>query len=105
MKEKEIRKYETMVEAINHLREEGYTEDFNIKPNCLECINRGIELNPDEFEIDGFMRFEGMTDPADSSILYIITSDKHNIKGTLVNSYGAYSDPEMAKMMDKLEIR
>lgn len=102
---KEVKDFDTMVEAINHLKLEGYTEDFNIKANCLECLNKGITLEPDDFEVEGFMRFEGMSDPSDSSILYFLTSEKYNVKGVLVNSYGAYSDPETAKLMQKLEVR
>ena len=28
--------YETLTEGINALKKQGYTEDFNLKQNCLE---------------------------------------------------------------------
>jgi ubiquitin len=30
--------YETLTEVIVALKEQGYTEDFNVKENCLKCI-------------------------------------------------------------------
>jgi len=29
----------TLSETMNELRKEGYTEDFNLHQNCLECRN------------------------------------------------------------------
>lgn len=95
--------YDTMVEAINALREQGYKEDFNLKENCLECISGKQELYPHEFEIDKYFRFEGESNPDDSSILYAISSDMHDMKGVLVNSYGIYSDDLTDEMLEKLK--
>lgn len=94
--------YNTLVDAINGLRKQGYTEDFNLKQNCLECRARNFELFHDEFQIDKLFRFEGNTDPSDQSILYAISSEKHQIKGVLVNGYGIYSDELTNEMIDKL---
>jgi len=48
--------------------------------------------------VTNFYRFEGITDPADMAVLYLIeTAD--GAKGTLVDAYGTYSDPEVAKLI------
>jgi hypothetical protein len=52
-----------------------------------------IQLAPKEFEVDPYDRFEGPTNPADESVLYAISRAKFNLKGTLVNGYGIYSEP------------
>lgn len=73
--------FDTITDAVNSLRKEGYTEDFNLRPNCLECRDGHFLIFYDEFQVDKFYRFEGMSDPADSSILYAISSNKYNLKG------------------------
>ena len=97
--------YDTLSGAITQLREEGYTEDFNLRQNCLECRNGNFKVFADEFEVDKFFRFEGASDPDDSSILYAISSPAYNIKGVLVNAYGIYSEPIVDEMMAKLKLR
>lgn len=95
--------YETVTEALNDLAKRGYTYDFNIhsEKECLVCNNM-TELAPEEFEIDETYRFEGDTDPADEMILFAISSEKHAIKGTLINAYGIYSDSVANKVVAKL---
>jgi hypothetical protein len=97
--------YETLTEAIQALRSEGYTEDFNLKENCLECREGKFRIFHDEFEIDSFYRFEGMTDPSDQTILYAISSPVHSLKGLLVNAYGIYADPVADEMAKKLSVK
>lgn len=98
------RDFDTLSEAMNVLREEGYSEDFNLKQNCLECRNGAFKIFHDEFEVDEYHRFEGMSDPGDASILYAISSDKYDLKGQLVNGYGIYSEDLTDDMLNKLKI-
>jgi len=82
--------YDTLSEAVNDLVKRGYTTDFLVQENdCLLCSNHSMELSPEEFEIDEIYRFEGMTDPADESIVFAISSPKHQVKGLVINSFGA----------------
>lgn len=62
--------FDTLVEGINELKKQGYAEDFNLKQNCIECRNGEYKIFHNEFEIDKFFRFEGDSNPDDSSILY-----------------------------------
>jgi hypothetical protein len=94
--------YETLTEAIIALKQQGYTEDFNLKENCLECIAGRQELLPHEFNIDKSFRFDVDEDPSDQAMLYAISSDMHNVKGLLVNGYGIYSDDTSNEMLEKL---
>ncbi|QQS30350.1 MAG: phosphoribosylpyrophosphate synthetase [Sphingobacteriales bacterium] len=94
--------YDTMVEAINSLKLQGYVEDFNLRNNCLECRNGEFQIFHDEFHIDKQFRFEDNTDPDDQAILYAISSEKYQLKGILVNGYGIYSDELTNKMLEKL---
>ena len=93
--------YNTLVEAIEGLEKEGYTEEFNLKQNYLESSNGKFQILHHEFEIDKFFRFEGETDPSDESIVYAISSAKYNLKGVLISAYGIYSEPLVDEMMKK----
>jgi hypothetical protein len=95
----------TLSETMNELRKEGYTEDFNLQQNCLECRNGEFKVFADEFKVDKFFRFEGASNPSDSSILYAISSTSKNVKGVLVNAYGIYSEPVTDEMLEKIDIR
>jgi len=97
--------YETLSEAINDLTERGYTFNFNIKSDLIECAENKIYLQPDEFEIDEVHRFEGDTDPGDENILFAISSAKHNIKGLIVNAFGMYSDSFSSELISKLNMK
>lgn len=96
--------YGTLSETINALNELGYTLDFNINEECLLCHKTNTRLSPDDFQIDKFYRFEGMTDPEDQSILYAISSPKFEVKGLLVNGYGTDADEYSAMLISKLKV-
>ena len=97
--------YETLTQAINALKSQGYTQDFNLKENCLECIAGNKKLLPYEFTIDKSFRFDVNEDPSDQAVLYAISSSIHNIKGLLVNGYGIYSDEMSNDMLEKLKAK
>ncbi len=99
-----MKQYVTLSETMNELRKEGYTEDFNLKQHCLECRNGQYKVFAEDFKVDKYYRFEGESNPSDAAILYAISSDRHQLKGVLVNGYGIYSEPVSDEIMEKLKI-
>lgn len=95
--------YDTLSEALTDLKKRGYTYDFNIECDRVECKHLELKLRPDEFEITEFYRFEGDSNPGDQEIVYAIESTD-GVKGTLVDAYGIYSDEISADMISKLKI-
>lgn len=94
----------TLSEVTNLLKERGYTIDFNLKENCLECGGNLLKIFPGEFMVDKHYRFEGPSDPGDEAIVYAISSAKYNLKGVLVNGYGISGESitnEMIKALDE----
>ena len=94
--------YDTVSQAVNELKQRGYTLDFNLKNNCLEC--QGQELSSNDFEITEFYRFEGNSDPGDEAVVYAIES-KNGLKGVLVNAFGVYSESLGDEMIKKLNFQ
>ncbi|MBL1232556.1 MAG: phosphoribosylpyrophosphate synthetase [Vicingaceae bacterium] len=100
-----MKTYITLSEAINDLTKKGYTVNFNIKQDCIECAENNLQLQPDEFEIDEVYRFQEMSDVDNESILYAISSTNKNVKGLLVNAYSIYADTASTKLIEKLNIK
>lgn len=88
--------------VMNSLKHKGYTEDFNLKPDGIDYQKGKLLICPDDFQIDQVYRFEGDSDPGDEAVLYAISSEKHNLKGVLVNGYGIYSNALSDAMAKKL---
>lgn len=95
--------FDTLVEALNYLKEQGFTHDFNIHNNGLHSSQDNLTLSPKDFEIVKVYRFEGMSDPADNTILYAINATKHNVKGVFINAYGVYADEISEDLLRKLD--
>lgn len=98
------RVFETLSQAVDDLVKRGYTTDFLIPEDgeCLLCTDNSLALSPEEFVIDEIYRFEGMTDPADESIVFAISSPKHQIKGMVINSFGADFGYRSSKLVEHL---
>jgi hypothetical protein len=99
-----MRTYDTLTEAIRDLKKRGFTEDFNLRPHCLQCKSRDLHVHPEDFTVEEFYRFEGMSNPDDNSVLFAISSDD-GIKGTLVDAYGVYADNLTPEMSVRLKLR
>lgn len=92
----------TLSSCINKLVLDGYTEDFKASEQGLLSLQHERLYQPREIDVVNFFRFEGASDPADNTILYVIrTSD--GIKGTLVDAYGPYADRIVEKFMQEVE--
>jgi hypothetical protein len=96
--------YDTMVDALKDLKSRGFTTDFNLAFDAIECRQTGVCLLPDAFEIVEHYRFEGNTDPSDESVVYAIQAKDGDMKGVLVNAYGMYSESASDDMIRKLTV-
>lgn len=96
-----MKNYDTLSEAMNSLKADGYTYDFNIYSGHIECNSLKLKLHPEDFEVDKMYRFEGMSSTDDNSVLYAISSKK-GIKGLLVDAYGVYAENISEAMRKKL---
>lgn len=94
--------YESALEAMQDLKERGYTLDFNLANGTLHSSSENIYLQPEDFVISHIYRFEGESDPGDNTIIYAIESPKYNVKGVFFNGYGTYSDDISEELLKKL---
>ena len=94
--------YDTVVAALTGLKSRGYTLDFNIAFDTIICDEKGICLNPNEFEITEIYRFEGDTNPDDEDVVYAVQSKDGAIKGSITSAFGIYADTVDTAMLQKL---
>jgi hypothetical protein len=93
--------YDTVVEAVQGLKQRGFTIDFNLEPDRLVCQETPLSLGPAEFEIVEVYRFEGESDPADEAAVYAIESGGGK-KGLLVTGFGISAEGIGEEMVEKL---
>lgn len=92
----------TMVSCTNMLTAQGFTTQFKAVGAGLQSLANERIFKPEEVKILNFYRFEGESDPEDSSILYAIeTLDGE--RGTLVDAYGPYSDIHVNNFVREVE--
>ena len=79
----------TSSEALERLRQKNMANEFRWTAKGFAAPN-GKTYRPDELEIVRTMRFEGMSNPDDTEILYIIKA-QDGLIGYSLDAYGAYS--------------
>lgn len=91
--------YDTVSKAIEELRKQGYTTDFNIDESSITCGDG--KFNADDFEVVDVYRYEGDSDPGDEAAVYAIRSST-GLKGILITGYGASADTASEEILEKL---
>jgi hypothetical protein len=91
---KEYSKNET--DYIKKYQDEGYTSNFLFQDGTFLDSETKNSYQPEEIFIVAHHRYEGMSDPDDMSILYIIET-KDEKKGTHLIGYGPTADLEEAE--------
>lgn len=95
--------YSSLSVAIEDLQKHGYTEDFNLVGEGIESKALKRKWTAGELDVTKFYRFEGMTNPGDNTILYLIETNDGK-KGLLVDAYGAYQGEISPEMIQKLKL-
>lgn len=92
-----------MEKCLNKLEGEGYTDHYKVEGSKLIDLTNNKKYKPKDVKAVNFYRFEGLSNPDDTSILYAIeTSDGR--RGTLADAYGMYSDDETGEFMNQVEM-
>jgi hypothetical protein len=92
----------TLVDCLAKMRDDGFKEDYTVKEGKLLSLTTSKSYTAEEINIVNFFRFEGQTDPADDSIMYVIQTTDGS-KGTLVDGYGPSSDADTSKFIVQVE--
>lgn len=94
----------TVLEIIQKLRKENYTDEFEIKDGRIISKVTKQSFSPDELIIEKNFRYEGESNPDDNAIVYALTA-ANGKRGVLVDSYGIYSDPAISELIASIPVR
>ncbi|MBA6151423.1 hypothetical protein [Gelidibacter maritimus] len=87
------------LDYIRRYEAAGFTDQFQIVDDQLQNIKSKNKYNPQDVTILKEHRYEGMTNPSDMSLLYVIETTDGS-KGTLLASYGANADNSIHNFMN-----
>lgn len=96
--------YNTMAEAVDGLRRRGYTTEFAINKSSGQVTAGDRAFKSDDLTIVEHHRFEGLSDPDDSSVIYALEAP-NGLKGVLVDAYGAYANSNTDALLKHMKDR
>lgn len=91
---KPIYHYSTVSEALDELKEKGFTYDFNLH-------EKDITANPHNYDVEHVYRYEGDSNPDDEAVVYGIKSNSGE-KGVFVAGFSANSDSDAARVLERI---
>lgn len=95
--------YRTMTEAVKGLRDRGFTANFEFIRGLFRDVGSGQTFQAEDLAIVEHHRFEGTSDPDDSSICYALhTTD--GTKGIVVDAFGTYANPQLSEFLTGVRI-
>lgn len=81
----------TLSRVMEKLIESGYKHEFRVTEKGCELAGTDEVFTPEDLLIVRVFRFEGVSDPADMSVLYAVETSSGK-KGYLLDAFGTYSD-------------
>jgi hypothetical protein len=91
----------TLSQCMTTLARNGFTANFMVVEGKLSIIDEPKKYTPEQVKIDNFYRFEGESDPSDTSILYAIQTHD-GTKGIIADAYGVYADTGVSEFMKQV---
>lgn len=88
------------INKIEQYKNKGYTASYHFTNNKLVDVDTKKEYTVKDVTIDEEYRYEGYSNPADLSILYVLTMSD-GTKGTILAAYGPNANTELASFLTK----
>ncbi|WP_220761386.1 hypothetical protein [Flavobacterium sp. UMI-01] len=89
------------IDYIKIYQEKGFVSNFYFKDKKFRNAETKVVFEPEDLFIVAEHRYEGMSNPEDMSILYVIQT-KNGDQGTFLMGYGPNSDLELAEFFKKI---
>ena len=94
---------QTLAGAIEEMAERGYTRELKVNGDRLDEVGGSRSFGAEDVVVREYRRFEGVSDPDDTSVLYAIEA-ADGTKGILIDGYGAYADPQVAAFLARVAV-
>ncbi len=89
---------DSLISGIIRAKQKGYLTEFRFEENQLIDRQSHKGYKSPDCKLIKYERFEGMSDPADSSVLFWIECIDGN-KGYISSAYGIYANDHLIKFM------
>jgi nucleotide-binding universal stress UspA family protein len=96
---------ETLSDALARLERAGFRDSFHAHDGRLRREADARTYEPEELVVEEIVRFEGESDPADSALLFALSSHDGRARGTFVAGYGTTADEDSARVVRRLAAR
>ncbi len=94
---------QTLAGAIAQFARRGFAESLSVVGDRLRAVETQKTFRAEDVVIREYRRFEGVSDPDDTAIVYAIEATG-GTRGTLVDAYGVYSDPDVGAFLERVPI-
>jgi hypothetical protein len=92
---------DTLSQVMERNRQDGYTAEFMLEADGLHLKDSDRVYQPQELRMVAHHRFEGVSDPADMTAIYLIESTD-GVKGLIVDAFGTYSDRSLSDFLKEV---
>lgn len=92
----------TLLEDIEEAKLKGFTEEFFFKENKIIGRTNKISYRNEECILIEYCIHEGLSDPSDQSILFLIKTID-GTKGCMSSAYGTYADSDLIEFTMSIE--
>lgn len=86
---------DTVVEAENQLKENGYTSELRLIDGTLHWDSDDVRCSTADAVVERLYRFEGPSDPGDEMIVFGLRDPATGRLGYLSSGFGPAADPEI----------
>jgi hypothetical protein len=96
--------YTSLAEAMQELKKRGFTANFEFLDTAFRDVDSGRTFKAEDLTIVEHYRFEGASDPDETSVVYAIESDD-GTKGVIADAFGVYANPQLGGFLNNVRIR
>lgn len=95
-------RYSTLAEASTELKKRGFNANLKVNEHEKLVDSEGNKFIPSQVTLVEFHRFEGISNPADSTIIYALEIENGE-KGTVIDSFGADASEVTSDFMKQVK--
>ncbi len=96
-------KMQTVAGALRLFNGRGFDREMSVERGRLHVSGTARTYGPQEVRVREHRRFEGVSDPADTSVVYAIET-VDGVRGTLVDAYNVYADPALGDFLRDVKV-
>jgi hypothetical protein len=93
----------TIADFIRDFEQQGFTSEFSVRPGGrLRCSSCGRRVRAGDVSVHSLRRVEGVSDPADQSLIGALECPECGSLGTATFCHGAHCPPEDGEVLRQL---